>query len=117
MFTKIGKTGKRNAFVEEVVTDQRKRLQENLEKLDVPAAEQEKIMKMRERLPDNYHEMPLEKPSRCLWFFENVSLPEKTRSNQHRIDAFEQCGCELLKAAGLNAESEVESSGTGMKHG
>lgn len=109
--------GKRNAFVEEVVTEQRKTLQENLEKLDVPAAEQEKIMKMRASLPDNYHKMPLEKTSRCFWFFENVKVPEKTRNNQHRIDAFEQCGCELLKAAGLNTESEVESTGTGMKLG
>jgi hypothetical protein len=45
------KTPKRNAFEKEVAADQRKMLQENLEKLSVPVDEQKKIMNMRDKLP------------------------------------------------------------------
>lgn len=105
---------KRSPFIEEVVSHQRKLLKDNLIDLAVPVDEREKIMAMRERLPDYYHEMPLKVPSLCFWLLENQKVPSKTWRNSHIIDSFVKCEGEIRKAAAEEA-SPVEAPPPGLR--
>ncbi|WP_454782605.1 hypothetical protein [Legionella sp. WA2022007384] len=92
MFGKIG-PAKKNTFEQEIASEQRQKLKENLEKLAVPRCEQDKIIEMRNNSSDEYRK------SRCFWFLENHTIPEtKTKLNRHHFETFERCQRDLSKA-------------------
>ncbi len=103
MFSKFGPA--KNTFEEEIASEQRQKLQENLERLAVPKIEQEKIMQMRNNSSDEYHK------SRCFWFLENQTFPQKqTMFNQHHIDTFKKCQRELSDALDNGPEEPKSES-------
>ncbi|RUR25894.1 hypothetical protein [Legionella qingyii] len=104
MFGKIS-LAKKNTFEQDIAAKQSKKLQENLEKLAVPADEQEKIMKMRNNSSDEYRK------ERCFWFLENHTIPKsKTKYNQHHFETFEKCQRELSEALGEKTEEQKPES-------